>query len=225
MRRIVLVGLVTTLLAVVVCAQGPPESAQGPPEFVVRGSLKGADVPEFYRYQTMFHFAHVALEDPDPQFHKYYLKEILGIPPGGEAETVLQKAVEDAWTLLTGNQRPDVTMNFSEDSNAFTVTTKGSPFATPHREDFQSDEAFDAEIRRRERVQAHDLGRLVGQLEADLQSTGISLALFHHYVDETLADSMSLIASDDLGPDHQLWQIEQNFEAGRQATRHTGGVR
>jgi len=210
-----LAGLVITLVAA-------SSWAQGPPEFVVRGALKGAETPEFYQYQVLFQFAHEALADPDPEFRSYYVKEVVGLPPGGEAEELFAAAVADAWEVMRAGHEPEVSMEV-EGHGESTLTTEVETGI--ERDDFESDEAYDAAIRRHELGQARDLGHILGRLEASLEARGVSVEGLHRYATERLASKSSLISSEEIGPDHQIRQVEHSFEVGREAGRRSGGAR
>jgi hypothetical protein len=201
-----------------------PAVAEGPPEFVVKGSLKGSEVPEFYRYKMFFQFAHEALSDPDEDFRRYYLGEVLALPENKQAVALFRVAVEEAWEVITDGQEPEVSMNLSnEGEEAVSVTTS---FTTgPKMDDFASEEAYQAASRAQELAEARKIGRVLGELEAAFETEGLSAAGIHRYVSERLAAGTSLIASEELTADHHIFQVEHSFDAAREAARRAGGAR
>jgi len=215
MKRTV-VGVVVTLVAGVALAQGPPE-------FAARGSLKGAEVPQFYQYQAVFQFAHETLGDPNAEFRTYYIEQVVGIPAGGAAEELFASAVEDAWDAMRAGHQAQVSVSNSGEEEGTTVTEEVQTGI--ERGDYQSDEAYDAAVERQEREQARALGLILGRLEASLEAEGVSLEGLHRYATERLGSRTSLISSDEIGPDHHIFQVEHSFEVGREVGRRSGGAR
>jgi len=211
MRRAV-VG-VMVLLAVFTTGS----AAADRPAFKVKTTLHGQEVPSYNRYHSLFLTAHVLLQDSD-DIREHFLEKMLRIPAGGEAEAAFRLAVEKAFVLLQDGQTPLVSVEENEGSSSQT-TIVGRPVEALEPSAFPSEEAYRAEVRRRERLKARQLGLIVGSLEASLEALGISPAGIESYVDGRLADSSTLLSSDVLHAEHHVFQIQQAFDTGRRLGR------
>lgn len=207
-----LLSLAVVLTLATVSSWAEPAEA---PEFVPRDSRKGTELPDFYRYQALFQFAHESLADPDEEFRTFYLEKIVGIP-AGEGQEIFEGAVAEAWELLTNGQQPQVTIRRSKDESSTAIETVGGG-SGPDRSHFPSDREFDAEIRRGEREKARALGRILGELERSLEEAGVSTAGLHSYADDRLAERTTLTTDREITPDHHLWEVGRAFDLGRQA--------
>jgi len=187
------------------------------PEFKVKTTLHGQEVPSYNRYHSLFLTAHVLLQDSD-DIREHFLEKMLRIPAGGEAEAAFRVAAEEAFVLLRDGQTPLVSVEETDETSSQT-TIVGRPVKALEPSAFPSEEGYRAEVRRRERLKARQLGRIVGSLEAALEGLGISPAGIEAYVDGRLADSSTLMSSDVLHADHHVFQVQQAFDTGRKLGR------
>jgi hypothetical protein len=189
------------------------------PEFVVKDTLKGDELPDYYHYRNFFTIAQAVFEDPSPEIRKHFFETQLGLPPEKGVALAIRQAVERGWAVLTsdGEQSRGIEVDEETTSTTFTLARRSL-----HPDDFPSDEAYMAEVRRREREEARRLGRVLGDLEATLEVAGVSLATFHAHVTGEMAASSSMLSSDELTADHHVWQVEHSFEVGRHAGYRSG---
>lgn len=189
------------------------------PELVVKDSLKGDELPDYYHYRNFFTIAQAVLDNPSPEIRKHFFETQLGLPPEKGVALAVRQAVERGWAVLTSDGEQSQGIEVDEDTTSTTVTLARRSL---HPGDFPNDEAYMAEVRRREREEARRLGRVLGELEASLEGAGVSLVTFHAHVSGEMAASSSMISSDELTADHHVWQVEHSFEVGRHAGYRSG---
>jgi len=214
MRRSLITLCLFALLA------GAFASAQEKPEFTVKSSLKGSDVPEYYLYESFFKIAFEALRQ-EGDIREEFLKTRIGVPSGSAIEGLVEAAIVEGYELLTAESSPAVQIGHPAPGVTVTNTTGTRGALDP--KDFESDGAYMAALKERERQQARELGRILGKLEASLEAEGFSTLRLERYVRERLGASTSMISDEDLTVDQHIWQVEQSFESGRQAGRKAGG--
>lgn len=186
------------------------------PEFTVRGSLSGAELPAYYHYRTFISIASGVLDDPSPEIRRHFFETSLGLPPKPEVVTAVRKAVLDGSAVLAGNSPSS--RSVAVDERGVTNVTVTRPTGSGVRpEDFQNEAAYRQAIQRSEREKARGLGRVIGELEAAMDAQGIALATFHAHITGEMGGSVSMVSSEELTADHHVWQLGQSFEAGRHA--------
>lgn len=184
------------------------------PEFTVKGSLQGSEIPEYYHYRNFFVIAETALDDSSPEVRKHFFEAKLGLPPKPEVAAAVRKAVEDGWAVLTSKGQQSRRVEVDENVTETTVIQSAGSL---HPDDFESDAAYLAAVQRREREEARRLGRVLGELEAALEAADVSVETFHDHIMGEMAASASMISTEELNSDHHIWQIEHSFEVGRHA--------
>lgn len=212
-------GCLALAVAVSVPVGSSGQAGGEPPEFVPRTVLAGSDIPEAYIYRHFFGLARDMLIDSVP-IRDHFLTQ-LGLEPESAAAEAFAEAVDEAWSIITGGVRPNVTIQ-QVDANTTVVTTE-VPQPTPVNDATGKPDSSREAIRRQEREQARRLGVVIARLSARLTTLGHDFDSIERHVREHLTPSARQASTDVVHPDHHIWQVQRAFEQGRQSAVEAEG--